>query len=124
MEVVSRKYASDLEEDYAMMLRVESHHEHVLILDDHGTLRWEKDKEVRALADEIGLNDLIKSFYHLGWDKNSEQYRHLYRCLGYSLSGYWEVFYWDMNHEDADEYIPKRIDWDLKKFLQTYKNFG
>lgn len=33
--------------------------------------------------------------------KNSEVYRKLYRDMGYSLYGYWEI-----NNEDAGEYIP------------------
>ena len=36
--------------------------------------------------------------------KNSEEWRKLYRDIGYSLYGYWEIFYWDMNNEDAADY--------------------
>jgi hypothetical protein len=24
--------------------------------------------------------------------------------MGYSLSGYWEIFYWEVNNEDAEDY--------------------
>jgi hypothetical protein len=44
--------------------------------------------------------------YEKGYTKNSEIYRKLYRDMGYSLSGYWEVFYWDVNNEKVDEYNP------------------
>jgi hypothetical protein len=47
-------------------------------------------------------------FYKMGLTKNSEEVRKLYRDMCYSLSGYWEIFYWDMNNEDARKYKPKK----------------
>jgi hypothetical protein len=47
-------------------------------------------------------------FMRMGLTKNSEEVRKLYRDMGYSLSGYWEIFYWDMNNEDAHKYKPKK----------------
>jgi hypothetical protein len=47
-------------------------------------------------------------FFKMGLTKNSEEVRKLYRDMGYSLSGYWEIFYWDMNNEDAHKYKPKK----------------
>jgi len=29
--------------------------------------------------------------------------------MGYSLFGYWEVFYWDANNDIADEYEPNPL---------------
>jgi hypothetical protein len=43
----------------------------------------------------------------MGLGKNDESVRKLYRDMGYSLSGYWEIFYWEMNNEDADQYRPE-----------------
>ena len=39
---------------------------------------------------------------------NSEMWRKLYRDLGYSLFGYWEIFYWEANNEKAAEYKPTK----------------
>jgi hypothetical protein len=40
----------------------------------------------------------------MGLNKNSEEVRKLYRDMGYSLSGYWEIFFWEVNNEDAPLY--------------------
>ena len=91
-------------EDYAEIFNKESHHEHRVIEDEHGTLRWEADPVVRKTLDRVNLNDLWMLFMKMGLTKNSEPVRKLYRDMGYSLSGYWEIFYWEVNNEEADEY--------------------
>ena len=113
-KIINRK---DIKEpDFVEILERESHHDHEIIEDVDGSPRWKEDKDVRKLVDKIGLNDLIPLFHILGYDKNSEIYRKLYRNIGYSLSGYWEIFYWEMNNELADEYQPTNIS--KRDFLQ------
>ena len=41
---------------------------------------------------------------HLGIDKNHEVYRDLFRKMGYSLDGYWEIFVF--YNQDCDQYQP------------------
>jgi hypothetical protein len=41
-----------------------------------------------------------------GLDKNCDEYRKVYRDIGYSLDGYWEIFYWEVNNPISREYIP------------------
>lgn len=101
MKIVKRK---DVPEDYKEMLKTESHHQHLIIMDKNGVLRWKEDPFVSKLIRSTNLNLVIEGLYENGFDKNSEIYRALYRKIGYSLSGYWEIFYWDVNNEDADEY--------------------
>lgn len=91
-------------EDYAEIFNKESHHKHRVIEDENGTFRWEEDPTVRAIIDKGILNDLWVLFMKMGLTKNSEEVRKLYRDMGYSLSGYWEIFYWEVNNEDAEEY--------------------
>lgn len=91
-------------EDYAEIFKKESHHVHRVIEDEHGTLRWEADPVVNEIVDRVNLNDLWLMFMKMGLTKNSEPVRKLYRDMGYSLSGYWEIFYWDVNNEAAEEY--------------------
>jgi len=92
---------------YKTILDTESHHDHEIIIDSHGVIRWKENEQVVApLLQNISLNSLIMLFNILGITKNSEEYRALYRHMGYSLSGYWEIFYWELNNEDADEYNP------------------
>ena len=91
-------------EDYAEIFNSESHHKHRVIEDENGTLRWEEDPVVSRLIDNIGLNDLWVLFMKMGLTKNSEPVRKLYRDMGYSLSGYWEIFYWEVNNEEAGDY--------------------
>lgn len=102
MNIVERK---DLPEDYEEMMATEAHHDHVIIKDEHGTLRWKKNERVEALAMK-DLNTTVQLFMSLGHGKNSEIWRKMYREMGYSLSGYWEIFYWDMNNPDVDKYRP------------------
>lgn len=105
MKIINRE---EIKEDlYREILDVETHHEHPIIEDEQGTLRWKKNEYVREIIDEkISLNDLLPMLCFMGYDKNSEVYRKLYRDMGYSLYGYWEVFYWVMNNEKASDYIP------------------
>lgn len=99
--ILNRK---DLPEDYAEMMKTETHHDHEIIKDENGTIRWKEDPFVRKFTDDCSLNGIVAGFYAKGNNKNTESYRELYRKMGYSLSGYWEVFYWDMNNEIAEEY--------------------
>ncbi len=94
----------ELPDDYKEILEKESHANHKVVSVD-GVLRWEEDPKVRDLVDRVGLNDLVLFMLVLGYDKNSEFYRNLYRSIGYSLSGYWEIFYWEVNNPEANEYI-------------------
>tara|TARA_R110000822_G_scaffold98188_2_gene222217 strand:+ start:336 stop:653 length:318 start_codon:yes stop_codon:yes gene_type:complete len=102
MEVVQR---SALPDNYIEMMKTESHHDHEIV-EVSGTLRWKQNDTVDSILENISLNDLCPLLTTLGYGKNSEVYRKLYRDMGYSLSGYWEVFYWDMNNDEADQYQP------------------
>lgn len=101
MEIIRR---CDVEGVYQEMLKTESHHDHKIIVDDQGTIRWKKDEVVDELVTLLDLNMIVGEMLSEGINKNNEMYRRLYRSMGYSLSGYWEVFYWAMNNEDCDEY--------------------
>ena len=95
---------------YRDILDNETHHNHEIIEDEHGTLRWKENPDVKRFLKNISLNDLCPLLDALGYGKNSEVYRKLYRDMGCSLNCYWEVFYWEANNEDASEYRPnKRI---------------
>jgi hypothetical protein len=108
MKTIDRKSLYDIK-DYKQIFKTESHHEHEVIEDKHGTLRWKEDKVVKDLfKNDINLNHLWMLFMRMGLTKNSEEVRKLYRDMGYSLSGYWEIFYWDLNNEDANKYKPKK----------------
>lgn len=106
MKNVDRKDITD--ETYREILDVETHHDHIIIEDEHGTLRWKEDPKLRNLVDHIGVNEIWHLFHHIGLDKNDEPVRKMYRDMGYSLFGYWEVFYWEANNDRASEYMPSR----------------
>jgi hypothetical protein len=89
---------------YSKMMKTETHHEHEIIKDGAGTLRWKEDPFIRRFTNDCSLNDIVQGFHTNGNDKNTESFRELYRKMGYSLSGYYDVFYWDMNNDIADEY--------------------
>lgn len=91
---------------FRIVLDKETHHDHKIV-DDRGILKWVRNPEVGNFVDNVAsLNELIPLFISMGFDKNSEPYRKLYRDIGYSLWGYWEIFYWEANNENADEYNP------------------
>lgn len=99
-KIISRNLVPDA---YAEMMLTENHHEHEIVEID-GCIRWKEFEDTRDFLENISLNDLCPLLDTLGYGKNSEVYRKLYRNMGYSLSGYWEVFYWDMNNDKVDEY--------------------
>lgn len=84
----------------------ESHHTHPIYADGNNKLRWKENHEVNDLlaSGQLNLNDLVYLLHALGFGKNSEVYRKLYRDMGYSLDGYWEIFYWEVNNPNADKY--------------------
>lgn len=95
MKTITRTEVRKADKTYRDMLKTEKHHKHEIV-DDNGTYRWKENADVRKIIDEkIDLNELWRLFYSLGYNKNSEVVRKLYRDMGYSLFGYWEVFYWD-----------------------------
>jgi len=96
---------NELPDDYSEMMKTETHHNHRIVM-LNGVIRWEENDGVRELVDMCDLNKMIMDMQDKGITKNSEKYRRLYRNMGYSLSGYWEVFYWEMNNDEADEYKP------------------
>lgn len=92
------------------ILEKEDHCGHNIVIHD-GKYYWKENEEVRKLVDEkISVNDLIQLLIRSGYDKNSEVYRKLYRDMGYSLSGYWEVFYWEVNNPEAHKYTGNGIE--------------
>lgn len=103
-----------LPSDYREMMEKETHHTHAIIEDEHGTYRWEPDPFTVKLIDATNLNFVIQGLYENGATKNSEIYRELYRKMGYSLSGYWEIFYWEVNNPDAKQYTSPASNTDIK----------
>ncbi|MCJ8293788.1 MAG: hypothetical protein MJK15_05210 [Colwellia sp.] len=105
MKTITRK---ELPSDYDEMMKTEQHHKHEITMDEQGTIRWKEDPFIRQFIDDCSLNEICIGFHAKGNNKNTESYRELYRKMGYSLSGYWEIFYWDMNNDIADEYEPPK----------------
>lgn len=93
---------------YRDMLKTEKHHKHEIIKEEDGVLRWKKNLDVDKLLQNISLNDLCPLLHILGYGKNSEVYRQLYRSMGCSLFCYWEVFYWELNNPEMESYIPPK----------------
>jgi len=105
MKIVKRSEIT--EETFREIIDKEAHHEHIIYKDESGTLRWKENDDVRKMVDKIGLNEIYQLFDSLGLNKNSELFRKMYRDMGYSLFGYWEIFYWEVNNDIANEYVPQ-----------------
>jgi hypothetical protein len=105
MKTVNR--ADITESEVKEVLETESHHNHEIVVDDIGRYRWKENNNVTMCLESMNLNELISLLHALGYGKNSEVFRKLYRDMGYSLIGYWEIFYWDVNNPIAHEYKNK-----------------
>jgi hypothetical protein len=106
METVNRQ--TILNEYYKEILEKEAHHDHEIIY-INGRLLWKPNPIVCELLQRIDLSRLVKLILDLGYDKNSEVYRKLYRDMGYSLSGYYEIFYDELNNTNVLQYNPKQL---------------
>lgn len=104
---ISWEEAAVLEDIYAEVLETEELG-HELYVSDHGTIRWvanpEKEQEI---MDEFGARDLNVLFMK-GANKNDPRIRELYKHIGYSLFGFWEIFYWEVNNELAYKYLGRK----------------
>jgi len=101
---ISWSQAASIDSEYKLVLKREELGNE-LYVDKNGTIRWvanpEKEKEI---MDEFGACDLNDLFGRCHADKNDPKIRELYKCIGYSLYGFWEVFYWRVNNSRASEY--------------------
>jgi len=96
--------AKEMGEEYVDILEREFHDGELYVTPD-GYVRWVEDPErAKEIMDSFGAKDLNDLFGRCRADKNDPIIRELYKCIGYSLYGFWEIFYWDVNNEDADEY--------------------
>lgn len=64
-------------------------------------LRWKPDPLVRWMVDTMDLEDF---WIRQGNNKNDPMIRGMYRKMGYSVFGYWEIFFWDGNNARAHEW--------------------
>lgn len=97
----------EVPKEYKKMLKTESHHDHIIIQDEHGTLRWKKDEFVTSKIPVENLTEFVLKLEALGFGKNSEIYRKLYRCQGFTLSSYEDIFYF-YNEDSGDYQQPKQ----------------
>ena len=105
--VVPRIDVARNNDDFADVMKGETTHDHLIVKDESGTLRWLEDPEVKKLIDspDFSLNDWwITRLQMNSKAKNDPEVRKFYRDMGYSIYGYWEIFYWEINNEYADEW--------------------
>jgi len=101
---ISWEAAAALDEEYAKVLEREELG-YDLYIDNANVLRWVPNPErVEEIMNEFGAKDLNDLFGRCNADKNDPKIRELYKAMGYSLSGFWEIFYWEVNNEDAWAY--------------------
>lgn len=96
------EYVSRDEIEYKIwddICETESHHDHKIVRVD-GRLRWEQTLDYS----NIDINKKWEDWYKAGLTKNSEEPREFCRSIGYSLYGYWELFYWEGNNPNVMDY--------------------
>ncbi len=89
--IVKREEITD--EIYREMLDAEAYHNHEIIKDKNGTLRWKEDDAIGKIVDELSMFEISVLFDIFYSNKNSKLIRKMYRDIGYSLSGYLQIFY-------------------------------
>jgi len=113
MKYISWTEVAAMNDEYFAVLHCEPLG-HLLHVDKNGTIRFEeKPERAKEIMDSVGAKDL-NEFYEIYYDqftpdydepaKNNKLFRELYKCRGYSINGFWEVFYWEMNNEDVDDF--------------------
>ena len=106
-------------------MKTETHHNHVLIEDKDGIIKWKEDPMVTKILEKINLGHLLDLFRVLGLNKNSEVWRHLYRCIGFSIHAYYDVFYHKLNNPDHLDYVqPTDVIsvFDIRKVFEIIKD--
>lgn len=93
------------------ILRTEPHHDHPIVRSQEGRLYWKVEPSIRQLIgrERLDLGDLVELMGLLGHGPNSETLRKMYRCMGYSLSGYYDIFYEESSNSDVDGYEPNKM---------------
>ena len=104
MRIVKREEIN--EPQFIEIFNKETHHEHEIIQEKNGIIRWKPNYELCKRLKNVNINRIIEDFLKAGATKNHECYRQFYRDIGYSLNGYWDIFYWEENNPEALEYIP------------------
>ena len=102
MKKIKREEIKDL--NFIEIIKRENHHNHEIIQDKKGKLYWKHDENLCAEIEGKNINVNIFNFLSKGLDKNSEEYRKFYRDIGYSLFGYWEIFYCKANNPISNNY--------------------
>jgi hypothetical protein len=89
--------ANEYDENYIRAL----YPSHDVVTGSDGRLRWKAEPYINLLLDtgSIDLNRFAGECASRNIQKTDERYRKLYRDMGYSLFGYWEVFFWSMNND-------------------------
>ena len=110
-----------LSSDYEDVLTTEETG-HNLYVDKHDTIRWEANPaKEQEIMNKFGAHDLNDLFGCCRADKNDPLVRELYKNMGVSLYMFWEVFYWEVNNERADEYCSRQM---VKKMIERKKVYG
>ena len=107
MEYISReKLLSNSGDKFHEILTAEAHHDHKIRSNQSG-VSWEPNDMVKGfVCGRVKDEDIARLLTYMGYDKNSEVYRKLYRDCGYSLMQYWDIFYNPDNNPKASEYNP------------------
>ena len=110
---LKERYAKD-SDVYAEVFAKDGN-DHEVFLDKNGTLRWKVNPSIELLfslnqvverpyIQVVDLNEFWTQWYKQGFTKNDPRVRKLYRDMGYSVSGYWEIFFWEVNNPIVDQW--------------------
>ena len=69
--------------------------QHPIIQDEQGVIRYQLNPLVDWLQEHVSLNDMWRLYQHGAWSR--EAFMQFYRDIGYSLSGFEEVWGTDLD---------------------------
>jgi hypothetical protein len=90
------------------LFQTETHHNHEIEQSESGKYFWKPAPLIQKQVQKIGLNEIVDFLYLMGFGRNSEVMRSLMRNIGYSIHGYWEIFYCETNNPNAPNYQKKK----------------
>ncbi len=87
----------DLPEAYQFQASITSH---PVIRDEQGVIRYQVNPLVEYLHEHVSMNDMVLLYQRGAWSQ--EQFMQFYRDIGYSLSGFNEVWGEELDEMESE----------------------
>lgn len=107
----------------AEIYKAEPWHKHEAVI-TNGKIHWKEAPGFVEMVNAIGMNQIRATLELAGFHKQADVLKNIYRKMGYSIMGYWEVFYDPLNNCPDDSLIIEvktceadRVEVDLNTYI-------